>query len=91
VGPALDRPDRNTCSGAGVSELRGVPQQVLFDQMKTVIVEYHRGTHGRLQEHPECARLAAHWGFRIRAWRPYRAKDQRQRGAPRGLRSDHFV
>ncbi len=35
----------------------GVPQEVLFDQMKAVIVEDHRGTQGRLLEHPECARF----------------------------------
>ena len=52
----------------------GVPQELLFDQMKSVIVEDHRGTGGRLLENAEFARFAAHWGFRIRACRPYRAK-----------------
>ncbi len=37
----------------------GVPQEVLFDQMKAVILEDHRGTQGRLLEHPEYARFAA--------------------------------
>ncbi len=52
----------------------GVPQHVLFDQMKSVIVEDHRPGGGRLLENPEFLRFAAHWGFRIRACRPYRAR-----------------
>jgi transposase len=52
----------------------GVPREILFDQMKSVIVEDHRPTGGRLLENPEFLRFAAHWGFRIRACRPYRAK-----------------
>ena len=52
----------------------GVPQHVLFDQMKSVIVEDHRPGGGRLLENPEFLRFAAHWGFRIRACRPYRAQ-----------------
>jgi hypothetical protein len=42
--------------------------------MKSVIVEDHRPTGGRLLENPEFLRFAAHWGFRIRACRPYRAQ-----------------
>ena len=65
----------------------GVPQEVLFDQMKAVIVEDHRGTAGRLLENPEFARFAAHWRFRIRACRPLSRQDQGQGGAARGLRA----
>jgi transposase len=52
----------------------GVPQEILFDQMKSVVVADHRPGGGRLLENPEFLRFAAHWGFRIRACRPYRAK-----------------
>ncbi len=52
----------------------GVPQEILFDQMKAVVIEDHRPTGGRVLENPEFLRFAAHWGFRIRACRPYRAK-----------------
>src|SRR5881296_2911337 len=52
----------------------GVPHEILFDQMKSVIVEDHRPTGGRLLENPEFLRFARHWGFRIRACRPYRTK-----------------
>jgi transposase len=52
----------------------GVPQELLFDQMKAVILEDHRAEGGKLLENPEFLRFAAHWRFRIRACRPYRAK-----------------
>jgi transposase len=52
----------------------GVPTELLFDQMKAVIIEDEREIGGRVLENPEFARFAAHWRFRIRACRPYRAK-----------------
>jgi transposase len=52
----------------------GVPAELLFDQMKAVIIEDEREVGGRLLENAEFMRFAAHWGFRIRACRPYRAK-----------------
>ncbi len=52
----------------------GVPEHVLFDQMKSVIVADHRPGGGRLLENDEFTRFAAHWGFGIRACRPYRAQ-----------------
>ena len=54
--------------------LGGVPHELLFDQMKAVILEDHRAQGGKLLEHPEFLRFAHHWGFRIRACRPYRAQ-----------------
>ena len=53
----------------------GVPAEILFDQMKSVIIDDTRGEPGgKLLENPEFLRFAAHWGFRVRACRPYRAK-----------------
>lgn len=52
----------------------GVPRELLFDQMKTVIVGDARPAGGKLLENAEFLRFAAHWGFRIRACRPYRAQ-----------------
>ena len=52
----------------------GVPMELLFDQMKAVIIGDDRADGGKLLENPEFLRFAAHWGFRIRACRPYRAK-----------------
>jgi len=52
----------------------GVPQELLFDQMKSVIIDDERLNGGRLVENAEFLRFAHHWQFRARACRPYRAK-----------------
>ena len=52
----------------------GVPNEVLFDQMKAVVVEDQRFEGGPLIENIEFIRFAHHWGFRPRVCRPYRAK-----------------
>jgi len=69
----------------------GVPHEILFDQMKSVIVEDHRPTGGRLLENPEFLRFAAHWGFRIRACRPYRAKTKGKVERPVGYLRGNFL
>lgn len=52
----------------------GVPEECLFDQMRSVVIEDHRDEGGALVENIEFVRFANHWGFRTRACRPYRAK-----------------
>jgi transposase len=69
----------------------GVPHEILFDQMKSVIVEDHRPTGGRLLENPEFLRFAAHWGFRIRGCRPYRAKTKGKVERPVGYLRGNFL
>ena len=59
---------------AAFAHLRGIPAEILFDQMKAVIVEDGRVGGGKVVENPEFLRFAVHWGFRIRACRPYRAR-----------------
>ena len=52
----------------------GVPQELLFDQMRSVVVADQRLQGGGLVENLEFLRFAHHWQFRLRACRPYRAK-----------------
>lgn len=52
----------------------GVPLELLFDQMRAVVIDDQRPTGGRVLENAEFSRFAVHWGFRIRACRPYRAR-----------------
>jgi transposase len=47
---------------------------LLFDQLKAVIIDDEREVGGRLLENAEFMRFAAHWDFRVRACRPYRAQ-----------------
>lgn len=67
----------------------GVPHELLFDQLKAVVVDDQRADGGKLLENPEFLRFARHWSFRIRACRPYRAKTKGKVERPvRYLRSN---
>ena len=69
----------------------GVPRELLFDQMKAVVIEDGRYDDGALVENPEFMRYAYHWNFRIRACRPYRAQTKGKVERPiRYLRESFF-
>lgn len=68
----------------------GVPAELLFDQMKAVIIDDERAAGGKLLENLEFARFAAHWGFRIRACRPYRARTKGKVERPVGYVREGF-
>jgi transposase len=68
----------------------GVPSELLFDQMKAVVVDDHRAIGGKVLENAEFARFAAHWGFRIRACRPYRAQTKGKVERPIGYVRQSF-
>jgi transposase len=59
---------------AALAFFGGVPKELLFDQMRGVILDDKRDEDGPLLENPEFLRFAHHWGFKIRACRAYRAK-----------------
>ena len=52
----------------------GVPEELLFDQMRAVVVSDGREGGGELVVNAEFLHFAAHWGFKARACRPYRAR-----------------
>lgn len=52
----------------------GVPRELLFDQMRSVITKDERLSGGKLLHNAEFLRFTTHWGFTPRACRPYRAK-----------------
>jgi transposase len=67
----------------------GVPQELLFDQMKTVITRDLRLEGGALVRNAEFLRFAGHWEFTPRACRPYRAQTKGKVERPvRYLRSN---
>jgi transposase len=69
----------------------GVPQELLFDQMRAVVIGDERFCDGALVLNTEFLRFAAHWGFRPRACRPYRAKTKGKVERPiRYLRESFF-
>ena len=68
----------------------GVPAELLFDQLKAVIIEDQREFGGKIFENLQFLRFAAHWGFRIRACRPYRARTKGKVERPVGYLREGF-
>ena len=69
----------------------GVPQELLFDQMRSVVLSDGRVGGGQLVLNADFLRFAAHWGFRPRACRPYRAQTKGKVERPiRYLRDSFF-
>ena len=76
---------------AAFASFGGVPHEILFDQMRAVILEDARAGGGTLLENPEFLRFAAHWDFRIRACRAYRAKTKGKVERPISYLRGNFV
>ena len=58
--------------------------------MKAVIIDDQREFGGKLLENLEFVRFAAHWGFRIRACRPHRARTKGKVERPVGYVREGF-
>jgi len=69
----------------------GVPREILFDQMASVITRDLRDQGGKLVENAEFLRFAAHWGFRVRACLPYRARTKGKVERPIRYLRESFV
>ena len=69
----------------------GVPRELLFDQMKAAITKDLRLLGGQLVINEEFLRFAAHWGFKARACRPYRAKTKGKVERPIRYVRENFV
>jgi transposase len=58
-------------------ELGGVPQEILYDNMKTVVIKtltFGTDERGEIRWHPGFLDFARYWGFTPRLCRPYRAQ-----------------
>ena len=69
----------------------GVPHELLFDQMKSVITRDLRLQGGALVRNLEFLRFAHHWSFTPRACRPYRAQTKGKVERPVRYVRDNFV
>lgn len=75
---------------AAFNDFGGVPRQILYDRMKTVVLE--ESTPGDLRYHPTLLDLARYYGFTPRACAPYRAKTKGKVERPyRYIRQDFFL
>lgn len=52
----------------------GAPREVLYENMKTVVIDRNAYGKGRHRFHAGFADFAGHWGFRPRLCRPYRPR-----------------
>ena len=69
----------------------GVPRELLFEQMRSVVISDERTDGGSLMLNEEFLRFAAHWGFTPRSCRPYRARTKGKVERPiRYLRESFF-
>ena len=78
------------CHLEAFAELGGVPHELLYDRMKTAVLGEDDA--GEVIYHPTLLALGAHYGFRPRACRPYRAKTKGKVERPfRYVRQDFFL
>ncbi len=78
------------CHVEAFTELGGVPQEILYDRMKTAVLGEDED--GEVHYHPTLLDLAAHYGFRPRACAAYRAKTKGKVERPfRYVREDFFL
>ena len=78
------------CHAAAFEALGGVPAEILYDRMRTVVIGEDDEGGNRLQPHP--ADFARHYGFLPKACRPYRAKTKGKVERPfRYIREDFFL
>jgi transposase len=67
-------PTVRMCLEAAFAYFGGVPREVLFDNMKTVVQERNAYGRGQHRLHPGLLALSRDLGFAVRLCRPYRAK-----------------
>ena len=78
------------CHLRAFNEFAGVPEQVLYDRMKTAVLG--EDGEGEVIYHPTLRDLGAHYGFVPRACAPYRAKTKGKVERPfRYVREDFFL
>jgi transposase len=69
----------------------GVPEELLFDQMRAVITRDLRLLGGQLVHNLEFLRFSKHWEFVARACRPYRAQTKGKVERPIRYVRDNFI
>jgi transposase len=78
------------CHVAAFASLGGVPEQILYDRMKTAILG--EADAPGIVYHPKLIALAKHYGFAPKACRPYRAQTKGKVERPyRYVREDFFL
>jgi transposase len=80
------------CHMAAFAELGGVPSEILYDRMKTAVLDEPSEGPQHIVYNPKLVALAQHFGFAPRACRAYRAKTKGKVERPyRYIRQDFFL
>ncbi len=78
------------CHVAAFAHFKGVPREILYDQMKTAVLS--SGGEGPIVYNASLVALASHYGFRPKACQPYRAQTKGKVERPfRTIRQDFFL
>ena len=86
-----DLPTLLRCQAAAFEALGGVPEQVLYDRMRTVFSRDDAGA-GHIVFNQTLLEFARHYGYLPKACRPYRAKTKGKVERPfRYIREDFFL
>jgi len=86
-----DLPTLLRCQAAAFEALGGVPEQILYDRMRTVFCR-EDPTAGHIIYNPTLVEFARHYGYLPKACRPYRAKTKGKVERPyRYIRQDFFL
>jgi transposase len=85
-----DLPTVLRCHVAAFEALGGVPREILYDRMKTAVLD--EDEQGHIVYNRSLLDLARHYGFHPRACKPYRAKTKGKVERPfRYVREDFFL
>lgn len=78
------------CHVEAFNEFGGAPRELLYDRMKTAVLGEPEP--GEILYHPTLLSLGAHYGFTVKACKPYRAKTKGKVERPyRYIRQDFFL
>jgi len=84
-------PTVQSCLHATFGYFGGMPRELLFDNMKTVVLERNAYGRGQHRLHPGLLALSRDLGFAVRLCRPYRAKTKGKVERPFSyIRQDFF-
>ena len=89
--PRQDLRDADAGPGGLLHGVGWGPNDLLFDQMRSVLTRDDRLTGGGLVHNLELLRFARHWGCRVRVCRPYRAKTKGKVERPIRYLRDSFL
>lgn len=88
AGPSLDAEHTYESVICALEYFQGTPSEVLFDNQGPIVLEHRPPDRPRF--HPRAVDLAAHYGFTLKACRPYRARTKGKTERMVGYVKHHF-